>query len=224
MFANRKEAALQLAKALEKYRGEKVMVLGIPRGGAETAYYVAHFLNAGFALLIVRKLGHPYNPEYAFGAMAEDGTVYYNPFAEVKISQEAIDTVEEQQQQEIARRKQILRKGEPLPDIKNKTVIIVDDGIATGATIFAAIKMCKNKEAGKIVVAAPVSSEKIEKELLKEADEVVILETPGFFYAVSQAYESFYNLTDQQVLAFMERWEAEKSIMNQQADIQNTGE
>lgn len=224
MFADRKEAALLLAKALEKYKGKKVIVLGIPRGGAETAYYVASFLNAELSLLIVRKLGHPYDPEYAFGAMAEDGTVYYNPFAELKISQEAIDTVEEQQQKEIERRKQILRKGQPLPAIKNKTVIIVDDGIATGATIFAAIKMCKNKGAGKIVIAAPVASERIEKELLKEADEVVILETPGLLYAVSRAYESFYNLTDQQALAFMERWETEKSMENQQADFQNREE
>lgn len=212
MFADRKEAALLLAKALEKYKGEKVIVLGIPRGGAETAYYVAHFLNAELSLLIVRKLGHPRDPEYAFGAMAEDGTVYYNPLANIELSQEAIDTVEEQQQQEIERRKQILRRS-PLPDIKNKTVIIVDDGIATGATIFAAIKMCKKKEAGKIVVAAPVASESIEKELSKEADEVVILDTPVFFHAVSQVYESFCNLTDQQALAFMERWENEKSIV-----------
>ncbi|OQP63845.1 phosphoribosyltransferase [Niastella vici] len=213
MFADRKEAALLLANALEKYKGEKVIVLGIPRGGAETAYYAAHFLNAEFSLLIVRKLGHPRDPEYAFGAMAEDGTVYYNPFAEIELSQEAIDTVEEQQQKEIERRKQIFRKGQPLPEIKNKTVIIVDDGIATGATIIAAIKMCQKKEAGKIVVAAPVASERIEKELLKEADEVVILETPAFFHAVSQAYESFCNLTDQQALAFMERWEKEKNIV-----------
>ena len=158
----------------------------------------------------MRKLGHPRDPEYAFGAIAEDGTVYYNP--NVKISQEGIDDVEEQQQKEIERRKQILRKGRPLPDLKDKTVIIVDDGIATGATIFAAIKMCKKKEAGKIVVAAPVAAERIEKELMKEADEVVILEAPGSFYAVSQAYESFYNLTDQQALEFMERWEKEKKM------------
>ena len=211
MFADRKEAALLLAKALEKYKGENVIIFGIPRGGAETAYYVAQFLSAELFLLIVRKLGYPFDPEYAFGAMAEDGTIYYNPYAKIELSQEAIDTVEEQQIKEIERRKQIFRKDQPLPDIKNKTVIIVDDGIATGATIFAAIKMCKKKEAGKIVVAAPVASERIEKELLKEANEVVILEKPAFFHAVSQAYESFGNLTDQQALLFMERWEKEKN-------------
>jgi putative phosphoribosyl transferase len=210
MFANREDAALQLGKALEKYKNKEVIVLGIPRGGAETAYYVAKYLNAGLSLLIVRKLGHPYNPEYAFGAIAEDGSVYYTPSGKVGISQEMMDEIEEEQQQEIERRKQTLRKGQPLPDIKNKIVIITDDGIATGATIFAAIKMCKKRKAAKIVVAAPVAAESKEKELLQDADEVVILETPDRFYAVSQAYESFYNLTDNEALEFMERWEKER--------------
>lgn len=211
MFKNRKHAALQLAKALEKYKGQNVVVLGIPRGGAETAYYVARHLDAELSLLIVRKLGFPQNPELAFGAITEDGTVYYNPYA-AELSQETIDTIQEAQKKEIERRKQILRKGEPLPEVKNKTVIIVDDGIATGATIFAAINMCKNKNASKIVVAAPVASESKETELLNEADEVVILEKPGLFFAVSQGYEMFYNLSDEEAMAFLEKWKKENNL------------
>jgi len=214
MFADRREAALQLAKALEKYRNKEVIVFGIPRGGAETAYYVAKYLNAELSLLIVRKLGHPYNPEYAFGAIAEDGTVYHTPLAKVELSQEMMDEVEEQQQKEIERRQQTLRKGLPLPDIKNNTIIIVDDGIATGATIFAAIKMCKKKGAAKIVVAAPVAAERKKKELQQEADEVIILETPDHFYAVSQAYDTFYNLTDGEALEFIEKWQRERRVKN----------
>lgn len=210
MFLDRQDAALQLATKLEKYRGQHTIVLGIPRGGAETAYYIASQLDAGLSLLIVRKLGHPFDPEFAYGALAEDGTIYYTPHGHQKISQEMMDEIEDRQQKEIERRIQILRKGRPLPDLKGKTVIIADDGIATGATIIAAIRMCKKQGAAKIVVAAPVSSREKAGELELEADDVVILEKPRIFFAVSQAYENFHNLTDQQALEYIEKWESEK--------------
>jgi putative phosphoribosyl transferase len=210
MFSDRKDAALQLAQALEKYKDTDAVVLGIPRGGAETGFYVARHLNTAFSLLIARKLGHPNNPEYAVGAIAEDGSIYLNREAVIELSRTTIDSVVDQQKEEIQRRIKTLRKGQPLPALKGKTVILVDDGIATGATLFAAIKMCKNQGAGKIVVAAPVAGEEKKTELLEIVDEVVILETPAFYHAVSQAYESFYNLTDEQALAFMERWEKER--------------
>ncbi len=211
MFDDRKDAALQLAEALEKYKGKDAIVLGIPRGGAETAFYVAKHLDADFSLVISRKLGHPDYPEYALGAVAEDGTIHLNEYAQIEVSQQVIDEATEEQKKEIERRIQILRKGEPLPEIKNKTVILVDDGIATGATLFAAVKMCKKQGAGKIVVAAPVSANETKEALNKEAYEVLILETPLFYYAVSQAYQSFYNLTDNDALEFMERWKKEKT-------------
>jgi putative phosphoribosyl transferase len=209
MFNDRKDAAIQLAQALKKYKDKNVIVLGIPRGGAETAFYVAKYLNSDFSLIVSRKLGHPYNPEFALGAIAEDGAIYLNK-SETGVSQEMIDEAVEIQKKEIERRIKILRKGKPLPSLKNKIVIIVDDGIATGATMFAAIKMCKKHSIEKIVVAAPVSGPEVKRELHNEADEVVILETPAFYYAVSQAYSSFYNLTDQEALEFMEQWKREK--------------
>ena len=104
MFYDRKDAALQLAKALEKYKDKEVVVLGIPRGGAVTGYYVAVHLNAGFSLVISRKLGHPANPEYAFGAVAEDGTIHINKHAMQEVTQEEIDTAVAQQKKEIQRR------------------------------------------------------------------------------------------------------------------------
>ncbi len=182
MFKDRKDAALQLAEALEKYKGKGAIVLGIPRGGAETAFYVAKELDADFSLLISRKLGHPENPEYALGAIAEDGTIYLNELSQAEASQETIDVAAHEQKKEIERRIKILRKGE----------------------------MCKKKGAAKIVVAAPVSGDDAKKTLGKEADEVVILETPVFYYAVSQGYQSFYNLSDDDALEFMERWKREK--------------
>lgn len=210
MFKDRKDAALQLAEALEKYKGANTIVLGIPRGGAETAYYVAKHLGSQLALLVSRKLGHPDNPEYAIGAIAEDGSIYINENAQAGLVQDTIDRIVEQQKREIERRIEILRKGEPLPNLKGKTVLLVDDGIATGSTVFAAIRMCRKQEAGLIVVAAPVSGKEKKKKLLEEADEVVILETPDLYYGVSQAYANFRNLSDLEALEFMESWKAGK--------------
>lgn len=210
MFKDRHDAALQLATKLEKYKGQGgVIVLGIPRGGAETAYYIASRLQATFSLIIVRKLGHPYDPEYALGAMAEDGTIFYRADPRRQVSQELRDEIEEQQQEEIERRIKMLRKGRNLPSLKGKTVIIADDGIATGATILAAIRMCKKQNAGRIVIAAPVAAKATVSDLEQEVDEVVILQQPAQLHAVSQFYEQFENLTDEEALAFVEKWESE---------------
>lgn len=206
MFQNRKHAALLLADTLKKYRGDNVVVAGIPRGGIETAYYVAQELHATLVSIIVRKLGHPRDPEYAFGAIAEDGTVYYNATRQIPISQEMIDEIEDKQLQEIENRKRIFRGSQPFPDIKDKTVIIVDDGIATGATIFAAIGMCKKRGAAKILVAAPICSKDTALELRQEADKVITLEEPKHFNSVSQFYKSFGDLTDMEALKYLELW------------------
>jgi predicted phosphoribosyltransferase len=210
MFKDRKDAAFQLAKALEQYKDTEAIVLGIPRGGAETGFYVAKHLNADFSLLVCRKLGHPENPEYAIGAIAEDGTVFLNKHAHIEVSQKVLDKIVEQEKMEIERRIKVLRQGEPLPELKNKTVILVDDGIATGATLSAGIEMCKKQHAARIVVAAPVSAVEKKRALTEEVDDVVILETPVFYRSVSQAYRSFYNLTDREVVQFMETWKKEK--------------
>lgn len=209
MFIDRKDAALKLAKALETYKNRQAVVLGIPRGGAVTAYYVARYLNAEFSLLIARKLGHPANPEYAVGALAEDGTVHLNPNALYEVSEMQVADAVTEQKKEIERRIRTLRNGSPLPVLKNKIVILVDDGIATGATIHAGIKMCKQQEAAKIVVGAPVSGKKMAHQLKNEVDEVVILETPEDFYAVSQGYLSFEQVTDQEARELLERWKKE---------------
>lgn len=205
IFKDRKDAAIQLAHALEKYKGQNVLVLGIPRGGAETAWYIANHLGAEMSLLISRKLGHPHDPEYAIGAIAEDGSTWYNPDAVSGVSKEAIEAVKAEQQQEIQRRIQMLREGKPLPELRDRIVILADDGIATGATIFAAIAMCRKKGAAKVVVAAPGCARDKQMELEDLADDVVILETPSPFYAVSQLYESFFNLTDEEAMAFMKK-------------------
>lgn len=209
MFRNRKDAGEQLGRALEQYRNQDVLVLGIPRGGAETAYYVAKYLNADLSLVITRKMGYPFNPEAAFGAVAEDGSIYISEAAKNELSTEEINAVLQQQKQEIERRIQTLRRGKPLPPMKGRTVIITDDGIATGATLFATIALCKKNEVAKIMVASPIAGKRMETILRSKVDDFVILEIPPFYSAVSQGYEDFYNLTDEEALAFMDKWERE---------------
>jgi putative phosphoribosyl transferase len=206
MFEDRIDAGKKLARALTKYRNKKVLVLAIPRGGVTVGYQVAEYLNADFSILISRKLPCPDDPEAGFGAIAEDGSMIIFEHAERWISKEEIDKIVEEQKQEIKRRIAVLRKDKQLPEIANKTVILVDDGIAMGSTMLAAVMLCKNKKAKKIVVAAPVSGKDVAEEIEKMVDETVILEKPEFFQAVAQVYRNWYDLSDQEVIKIMERW------------------
>ncbi len=211
MFKDRKDGGEKLAKALEKYNHSNALVLGIPRGGVETAYYVARHLNTELSVVIVRKLGYPLNPEAAFGAVAEDGSLYISEMASENLTSAQISEVLENQKQEIQRRVIKLRGGAPIPAMKGRTVILVDDGIATGATLFASIDLCKKQKAGKIVVAAPISVARMDTILRSKVDDVIILETPAFYSAVSQGYENFHNLTDEEALLFLKTRAAEYS-------------
>ncbi len=206
MFVDRKEAGEKLAKALEKYRDKKVLVLAIPRGGVEVAYYVAKSLNADFSLLISRKLPFSDNPEAGFGAIAEDGSTFISEDAEILLSKEEIDKIKKEQIQEIKRRIKILREGKPLPEISKRTVILIDDGLAMGSTMRAAIELCKKKKAEKIVVAAPVSSKEVKQEVSELVDEIIVLETPEFFQAVAQVYKNWYDVSDEEVIEIMKKY------------------
>jgi predicted phosphoribosyltransferase len=212
MFTDRKDAAEQLARALNTYRNKHALVLGIPRGGTEVAYYVAQYLNADLSMVIARKLGYPLNPEAAFGAIAEDGSIYLVEDVKQTLTEKEISEIIGDQKEEIKRRIQSLRGGKPLPDMQGKVIIIVDDGIATGATLFAVLELCKKKKPAKIIVAAPISGKRMAGVLRKMVDEVVILESPQPYTAVSQGYENFQNLTDDEALAFINRWEKEHPV------------
>ena len=203
MFRDRKDGGEQLAKALEKYGNSNVLVVGIPKGGVETAYYIAKHLNAELSVVITRKLGYPLNPEAAFGAVAEDGSLYISEVAGQTLTSVEMHEVLDVQKQEIQRRIKKLRRGRSLPEMKDRTVILVDDGIATGATLFATIELCKKRKAGKIVVAAPISGARMDTILRSKVDDVIILEKPSFYNAVSQGYENFDNLTDEEALSFL---------------------
>lgn len=215
MFKNREDAGKQLGEALKKYQQSSPIVLGIPRGGIEVGYYVARHLSGDFAPVIVRKLGYPRQPEAAFGAMAEDGSLYLDPWSNKHLSKEIIERVVRKEKEEIKRRIGIYRDGKPLPNLKDRVVLLVDDGIATGSTVFAALEMCVKKEPRKLIVAAPVSGTDRLQKLGNNADEVIILDVKEDFYAVSQGYEEFSNLTDREVLYFLDLWKGESTKKKQ---------
>lgn len=203
MFENRTDAGKQLGKALLKYRDPYTIVLAIPRGGVEVGYQVAKALDAPLSLIISRKLPLPYNPESGFGAVAEDGSTWLVPHLRGYLQEDLSEKIIQEQVAEIKRRIETLRGGRDLPDIKGSTVILVDDGIAMGSTMRASIAYCRNREAGKVVVAAPVTGEDTAEEMRKIADDVVILEMPLYFRAVAQVYRNWYDVPDEEVLEIM---------------------
>ncbi|MBN1899206.1 MAG: phosphoribosyltransferase [Spirochaetes bacterium] len=206
MFKDRKDSGQKLARALEKYKDKNVLVLAIPRGGVEVGFEVARFLNADFSIIVTRKLPFPDEPEAGFGAIAEDGSTFFVEHAKAYMTENQINSIIYEQKQEIKRRIQVLRKGKPLPEIKNRTVILVDDGVAMGSTMRASVKLCRNRKASRIVVASPVSSMTFKNEIKKIVDEVVILETPVFFRAVAQVYENWRDIGNEEVIEIMEKW------------------
>lgn len=210
MFDDRIDAGIRLGAALEKYRADTPLVLGIPRGGVIVGYYAAAHIAADFSVIVARKLPFPGQPEAGFGAIAEDGSVYLNDYAQ-DIAPDEIRRIQQQQKEEVRRRVLALRKGEPLPPMMGRTVIIVDDGIAMGSTARAAIMLCRNKEAGKIVIAAPISAEDTAAEMKRLADDAVILETPAYFHAVAQGYRVWSDVPEKEVIRYLKKVKAQGS-------------
>lgn len=207
IFADRSEAGIELAKILErKYRDQNVLVLGIPRGGIVIAYEIAKRLHGDLSVVITKKLPHPLHEELAIGAAAEDKSYYLTTLSR-NISKATIKNILKDQEKEIESRVKRFRKGQPLPEMKNRIVIIADDGIATGSTLVPAIKLCRNKEAAQVIVAAPVSGRNYVSEIDELADEVIIFEQPELFYAVGQVYEDFQALSDEEVIHLMQKFD-----------------
>lgn len=169
-------------------------------------FHVARRLDAELAILVVRKLPLPHNPEAGFGAVAEDGSTFmYEPVAR-SLKPAVVQEIVEQQKQEVRRRIEVLRQGTPLPAVAGRTVLVVDDGIAMGSTVRAAVAMCRKQQAREIVVAAPVASPSTAEELKDIADDVVVVEKPPMFRAVAQVYENWYDVPDDDVVAILQRY------------------
>lgn len=207
MFKDRTDAGIQLAGKLVEYAGQgNVVVLALPRGGAVTGIEIARKLKAAFDVLIVRKIGHPWQPELAVGAVSETGTVVYNE--EVVslggVTSEYLDSEIANEKEEILRRQKMYRAGRKPASVKGKTVILTDDGIATGATMKAAVKTLKEETTGKLVVAVPVAPLRVAEEFKDMVDRFVCLETPGDFMAVGSYYWDFTQVTDLDVMKLIE--------------------
>lgn len=201
MFKNRQDAGEKLAIKLEKFKAENPIILAIPRGGIVTAYETIKKFNFKWDLIIPRKIGAPYNKEIAIGAISVDGTYLLNQeFIDLlNISNEYIEKEVFEQTEEIKRRLVKYKGNESFPDVKNKTVILIDDGIATGFTIKAAIKSIRKHDPKKIVLAVPVAPQNTITELEKIVDEIICLQIPSEFHAVGIHYKNFEQTTDDEV-------------------------
>lgn len=210
MFKDRAEAGWQLADALKAYAGRPdTIVLGIPRGGVVLAAEAAEALGLPFDVIVVRKVGHPMNPEFAAGAVDPAGGVLVNPAADV--SEEVVRTRAEAERREIERRLAAYRMDRPPLELAGKTALIVDDGIATGLTALKAVGYVRDQGAATVVMAAPVMSPDAARALSEVADDVVSLDIPRSFGAVGQFYADFPQVSDAEVVRVLAASPASKS-------------
>ncbi len=210
-FRDRREAGRRLAEALEGYRARRPYVLAIPRGGIVVGYEVAVALAAPLDVVVPRKLRAPYNPELAIGAVASDGSVYYDSplVGTLRVPEDYLQEEIAFQLDEIRRRVVLYRGDRPQPDLGGRAAIVVDDGIATGSTMIAALRATRAMHPVVLVAAIPVAPPEGVENLRREADEVVCLTTPMMFYAVGQFYEDFAQTADEEVTTLLRRREAE---------------
>jgi predicted phosphoribosyltransferase len=207
-FRDRTEAGRRLAMGLGAYADRPdVLVLALPRGGVPVASEVARALHAPLDVFLVRKLGVPGHAELAMGAIATAGVRVINEevVRALHIPQEAIDAVAAEEQQELERREQLYRDDRPVPVVRGRTVILVDDGLATGSSMRAAIAALRYLRPARIVVAVPVAAPDICAELQSEVDDVVCVQTPEPFHGVGLWYDDFSQTTDEEVHALLER-------------------
>lgn len=201
-FEDRYQAGRLLAEALLEFRDRpEVLVLALPRGGVPVAREVARTLHAPLDVLVVRKVGVPWNPEFALGAVASGGALVLNERAaeQLDISRDELAQLVAVQQQEVTRREHAFRGPRPPLQLTDRTVLLVDDGLATGSTMRAAVQAARQLGAGWIVVAVPVAPPETLAALKREADQVVCLDSPEFFYAVGAFYADFAQVSDREV-------------------------
>jgi putative phosphoribosyl transferase len=208
IFANRTEAGRSLAWRLEEYENrDDVVVLGIPRGGVPVAFEVAQALHVPLDIFLLRKLGVPGHEEIAFGAIASGGIRVLDReiLRALWISDFDVETITAREQKELKRREVAYRDGQPPIKLTGRTVILVDDGIATGASLLAAVHALRQLHPAKIVIAVPVASPAACERLAREADEFVCVAAPKQFQAVGQFYDDFSPTTDEQVIEMLTR-------------------
>ncbi len=208
LFSDRRDAGKQLAAQLVYYKhNTQVSVLGIPRGGIVVADEIARALHAPLDVFIARKIRAPFNEELALGAVASDGTVFLDRalIHELHIPQKLVEHERDNQMREIQRRAELYRHGKPPLALQDKIVILVDDGIATGATTIAALRALKHIHPARVILAVPVAPLQVLPQLRAECDELVLLDAPEPFIAVGYFYEDFEQVTDEQVVEILQQ-------------------
>lgn len=203
-FKDREEAGHQLAEALKAHAGEaRLLVVALPRGGLVPGRIVADALGAPLDIVVPRKIGAPLNPEYAIGALTETGDVIWNEALRAAVDSADLAAIVAKEKAEAIRRLETYRRGMPPRDFEGKTVIVVDDGAATGYTMRAAVASVRRQKAGRVIVALPICSADVLENLKKEADETVVLVKPALFGALGAFYTSFPEVGDDEVITLM---------------------
>ncbi|HEX6915192.1 MAG TPA: phosphoribosyltransferase family protein, partial [Chitinophagaceae bacterium] len=202
MFLDRSDAGRRLATRLSHYRRKNAVVLAVPRGGVPVGYEVSSKLELPLEIVLTRKIGHPANPEYAIGAAGLED-VFIRPHAGVK--QDYIDKVVSETRERLRSMHEKFNAGHQPVSLKGKTVIIVDDGIATGNTMEVTVKIIRQQMPASVIIAVPVASGEAVRRLKKEADEVIVLLIPIEFYGVGAFYEDFSQVTDGEVILCLQR-------------------
>lgn len=206
IFPDRASAGVALGRELQRrLLRPPLLVLGLPRGGVPVACEVAQMLKAPLDVMLVRKIGMPGWSELAIGAIASGNILVHQPPLGKEIPAETFNQLAEEQRRELERREQIYRGGRPPLELEGKTVILVDDGLATGSTMLAAVRAARKAQAAGIVVAAPVASPEAADLVRSEADSVVILETPAVLFAIGAWYQHFEQLEDEDVNRLLAR-------------------
>jgi putative phosphoribosyl transferase len=210
-YRDRRHAGTELARRLGHLKGDDVVVLGLPRGGVPVGFEVARALDAPLDVFVVRKLGLPGHPEYAMGAIASGGVRVLND--EVvrlySIPQQVVDAIAREEQTELERREQAYRGGRPSFDVRRRTVVLIDDGLATGSTMKAAVQAVRALGPARIIVAVPVGSPDTRREFAAIADDIVCARAPEHFAAVGQWYDDFRQTTDEEVRELLRAASAE---------------
>ena len=207
LFQDRQDAGRQLARALAVYKGlPHAIILALPRGGVVVGLEISLPLGVPMDVLVTRKLGTPGNPELAMGALTETGYRHLNTeiIQQFAVSDRQLEQEVQRQRMEIDRRIQRYRRGEPLPSLADRTVILVDDGIATGATFFASLAALRVGSVHRLIAAVPVAPPRVPFELRSHVDEAVILETPALFFGIGQFYADFAQVSDEEVISCLE--------------------
>ncbi|MDA8168809.1 MAG: phosphoribosyltransferase [Nitrospiraceae bacterium] len=208
MFKDRTDSGRRLAARLIGYKGrEDVLVLALPRGGVVTGYEIASILSVPLDIIIVRKIGFPGQPELAIGAIAETGAVILNKsiISTWNVPEGYIQNEISRQKEEISRRVKIYREGKSISKLEDRIVVLADDGVATGATMKAAISALKEARTRRLITAVPVSPPQTAEELKAVSDELICLETPLFFMAIGEYYEDFTQVSDEQVIELLHK-------------------